>query len=291
MTLIFDICQIKIRCDLDFEVSISPDTNAFLTSPCQPALTFRFLPVSDLSFPKDKGTVRGVCRYFHWQTGYSIFWCFAGTERPYACVSGSADNPSALFCHYLPDSVKFLSTSKAVVDLLGLESLMLRHHALLLHAAFIRSNGRGILFTAPSGTGKSTQASLWEKYMGAEILNGDRAGIRKIGDTWHAFGLPYAGSSNIYRNESAPLKALVLLRQAKDNRISRISSAEAMRSIYPEITIHRWEPGFVNQAVDLFLELCTDVPFYLLECLPDEDAVRTLEGKLLLEEKPNSLER
>ena len=284
MTLFFDICQIKIRCDLDFEVSISPDTNAFLTSPCQPDLTFRFLPVSDLSFPNDEGTVRGVCRYYHWQTGYSIFWCIAGTDSPYARVSWSADNPSALFCHYLPDSVKFLSTSKAVVDLLGLESVMLHRHALLLHAAFIRSNGRGILFTAPSGTGKSTQASLWEKYMGAEILNGDRAGIRKIGDTWHAFGLPYAGSSNIYRNESAPLKALVLLRQAKENRISRISSAEAMRSIYPEITIHRWDPDFVAKALDLFLELCTDVPVYLLECLPDEGAVRTLEERLLLED-------
>ena len=285
MTLFFDICQIKIRCDLDFEVNISPDTNAYLTSSCQPDLTFRFLPVSNLSFPNDEGTARGVCRYYHWQTGYSIFWCIAGTERPYARVSWSADNPSALFCHYLPDSVKFLSTSKAVVDLLGLESLMLRHHSLLLHAAFIRSNGRGILFTALSSTGKSTQASLWEKYMGAEILNGDRAGIRKIGDTWHAFGLPYAGSSNIYRNESAPLKALVLLRQAKENRISRISSAEAMRSIYPEITIHRWDPDFVAKALDLFLELCTDVPVYLLECLPDEGAVRTLEERLLLEEK------
>ena len=58
-----------------------------------------------------------------------------------------------------------------------------------------------------------------------------------------------------------------------------------MRSIYPEITIHRWDPDFVAKALDLFLELCIDVPVYLQECLPDEGAVRTLEERLLLEEK------
>ena len=271
----------KIRVECPFEVNISPETEPFLDSSCQPDLSFRFLLVSDISLPEAKTTARGVCRYYNRQAGCDIFWCVTETDLPYARVCWDYHNRGELFFYYRSDAVQYLRTTKVLIDLLGLETVMLHRHALLLHAAFIRSNGRGILFTAPSGTGKSTQASLWEKHMGAETLNGDRAGIRKIGDTWHAFGLPYAGSSNIYRNESAPLKALVLLRQAKENRISRISASEAMRSIYPEVTIHRWDPGFVNQAVDLFLELCADVPIYLLECLPDEGAVRTLEERLL----------
>ena len=285
MTYFFDICQIKIQCELPFEVDILPDTKPFLTSFCKPDLIFRFLPVLKLSLPEKNVVERGISRFCTEEEGYSVYQCPIGTNEPNACVRWYTNSPEFLECEYLESCSSWLSSSRALIDLLSLESLMLRHHALLLHAALIRSNGRGILFTAPSGTGKSTQASLWEKYKGAEILNGDRAGIRKIGDTWHAFGLPYAGSSNIYRNESAPLKALVLLRQAKENRISRISSAEAMRSIYPEITIHRWDPDFVAKALDLFLELCTDVPVYLLECLPDEGAVRTLEERLLLEEK------
>lgn len=284
MTFFFHICKIKIRVECSFEVNISPETEPFLTSPCQPDISFRFLPVSDIALPKVKTIERGVCRYYNRHDGCDIFWCLTETNFPYAHVSWDYHTPGELFCYYLPGAVQYLRTTKALIDLLGLEAVMLHKYALLLHAAFIRSNGRGILFTAPSGTGKSTQASLWEKHMGAEILNGDRAGIRKIGDTWHAFGLPYAGSSNIYRNESAPLKALVLLRQAKENRVSRISSAEAMRFIYPEVTIHRWDPEFVDHAVNLFLELCGDVPVYLLECLPDEGAVRTLEDRLCLDE-------
>lgn len=291
MTFFYDICQIKIQCDCPFEVYISPETKPFLTDSCPPDVVFRFLPVTALPLPDPPGVRRGLSYFYQGQGQTRVYRCLAGESSPYACVRWDSETPDLLECTYLPQYQKLIASTRSVVDLLGIETLMLSHRALLLHAAFIRSNGRGILFTAPSGTGKSTQASLWEKHMGAEILNGDRAGVRKIGDTWHAFGLPYAGSSNIFRNESAPLRAVVLLRQAKENRIYRISSAEAMRSIYPEVTIHRWEPGFVNQAVDLFLELCSDVPFYLLECLPDEEAVRTLEGKLLLEEKPNSLER
>lgn len=291
MTVFYDICKIKIQCDCPFEVYISPETEPFLTEPCQPDLVFRFKPVQKLSMPEDKTVDRGISRFCEESGGYSVYQCPIGSNTPYAKIFWHLTAPDLLTCEYLDDGENRFGSSRTIIDWLGLETVMLHRHALLLHAAFIRSDGRGILFTAPSGTGKSTQASLWEKHMGAEILNGDRAGIRKIGNTWHAFGLPYAGSSNIYRNESAPLRAVVLLRQAKENRISRISSAEAMRFIYPEVTIHRWDPGFVNQAVDLFLELCSDVPFYLLECLPDEDAVRTLEGKLLLEEKPNSLER
>lgn len=289
MTYFFDICQIMIRVECPFQVNISPEMKPFLASTSQPDLVFRFLPVLKLSLPEAPIVDRGVSRYCQEPGGYSIYQCPVRSKEPYAKVSWHASEPMLLTCFYLDSGRPWITSSRAVIDLLGLETVMLHRHALLLHAAFIRSNGRGILFTAPSGTGKSTQASLWEKYMGAETLNGDRAGIRKIGDTWHAFGLPYAGSSNIYRNESAPLKALVLLRQAKENRISRISSAEAMRSIYPEITIHRWDPDFVSKALDLFLELCTDVPVYLLECLPNKAAVQTLEERLLLEEKQSAM--
>ena len=59
-------------------------------------------------------------------------------------------------------------------------------------ASFIRWQGRGILFSAPSGTGKSTQANLWVQHQGAEVINGDRAALRQVGGRWQAFGLPYA---------------------------------------------------------------------------------------------------
>lgn len=284
MTYYFEFCGIKICCLLPFSITVTKESLPFISEQFLPDITIEMNPVQSLPKHNNDGFWIVNSYYLNKSDGYAVYFYAHRSGSPYAYVSWNKHCPQKLDCFYLAGHENLISYSQNIVDLLCLESLLLNFGSIILHSSFIRSNGRGILFTAPSGTGKSTQASLWEKYMGAEILNGDRAGIRKIGDTWHAFGLPYAGSSNIYRNESAPLKALVLLRQAKENRISRISSAEAMRSIYPEITIHRWDPDFVAKALDLFLELCTDVPVYLLECLPDEGAVRTLEERLLLED-------
>lgn len=74
-------------------------------------------------------------------------------------------------------------------SLFALERRMLQKDSFILHSAYIRHRGRAILFSAPSGTGKSTQASLWAQYAGAEIINGDRALLQKVQDCWMARGL------------------------------------------------------------------------------------------------------
>lgn len=75
-----------------------------------------------------------------------------------------------------------MAFSRNICDLLGLERLLLSRQGLLLHASFIRWQDRGILFSAPSGTGKSTQADLWVRHRGAEVINGDRAALRRSAD-------------------------------------------------------------------------------------------------------------
>lgn len=54
--------------------------------------------------------------------------------------------------------------------------IMPEYHRFLMHGVVISWKGRGYMFTAPSGTGKSTHASLWKKYLGddVEIINGDK---------------------------------------------------------------------------------------------------------------------
>ena len=56
--------------------------------------------------------------------------------------------------------------------------------------------------------GKSTQADLWNKYEGCEIINGDRSAITKKDGVWNAYGLPFAGSSRIYKNVKNPIKCV-----------------------------------------------------------------------------------
>ena len=153
-----------------------------------------------------------------------------------------------------------------------------------LHSSLVqRREGDAILFTAPSGTGKSTQAGLWEQFAGADTLNGDRSMLRRVDGRWTAFGSPFAGTSGIYRNESAPVRALVVLRQAPENTIRRLPLAEAFRAIYSESVLPRWHTEAHQRVISLVTEIVSELPVYLLACTPDERPVtllrNTLEGE------------
>ena len=168
-----------------------------------------------------------------------------------------------------------------ILDFLGLEEPLLNKQAFLLHSSFISWKGNGILFTAPSGTGKSTQANLWEKYEKAEIYNGDRTIVRKIDDKFIGFGSPYAGSSGIYRNESAHVKAIVVLSQAKKNQIQRLNGRQAFLPLYKETLMNTWNSTYMTQMIDLLKEVSEKIPVYHLECRPDKEAVMLVKKAVL----------
>ena len=153
---------------------------------------------------------------------------------------------------------------------------------MLLHASLIEYKGIALAFTGPSGVGKSTQADLWHRCAGAQILNGDRAALRKEIHGWQAYGSPYAGSSGIYINRSAPLKALIVLRQGKENKLQPLGYTQALRCLYQELTVHHWERNFVAAATDLCLDLLENIPVYRLECRPEDSAVQLLKEGLRL---------
>ena len=146
----------------------------------------------------------------------------------------------------------------------------------------IKYEEKAIAFSGPSGVGKSTHADLWRTHLGATILNGDRAALRQTGEGWTAYGCPYAGTSGIYCNDSAPLAAIVVLRQGEQNHLRPVSAAEAFRYLYPEMTVHHWDAAFVAAATDLCANLITSVPVYLLECLPERDAALLVQKGLAL---------
>ena len=170
----------------------------------------------------------------------------------------------------LPEYISYFAGSEGIFNRIGLETLLLQYESLLLHASLIKFAGKAIAFAGPSGVGKSTHAALWT-CLGGQILNGDRAALRKEA-SWVAYGSPYAGTSGIYKNDSAPLAALVVLQQAQENRLRRLSETEAFRHIYPQISLHPWDKTFMGRATDLCLQMLAQVPVYLLECRPEESA-------------------
>ncbi|MDO4943367.1 MAG: hypothetical protein Q4E73_11120 [Lachnospiraceae bacterium] len=280
MQYLYQIAGLYVRCEIPFSVMICKESADFVygvENGHKKDLTVLFQPVKQLETTEENG-VWDVDRYHvHINEKRKVYYCPAPRHKPYACVTWDNEEKTILRCRYIKGKEYYLNYSRNLCDIIALDSLLLNHQGLLLHSAFIRWNGQGLLFSAPSGTGKSTQADLWVKYGGAEIINGDRAGLRKLDDGWTAYGLPYAGSSGVYRNESAPVTAIIVLRQAKENRICPLGPAEAIRYLYPEITIHQWDKEFVDQVMDLLTDLAFHVPIYLLECLPDQGAVELVK--------------
>lgn len=160
------------------------------------------------------------------------------------------------------------------------ESMLMGKDRLCVHAACVDTPLGGILFSGPSGIGKSTQADLWCACGGARQINGDRPILSRDGDGWLAWGSPYAGSSGCHVNENCRVRAIVMLGQGKECRIRRLNPSEAFREVWAGLTVHSWDRGFMERAVDLTLALTGNVPVYSFTCTPDASAVKYLETYL-----------
>ncbi len=161
-----------------------------------------------------------------------------------------------------------------------LERLMIERDGVILHSAYMERNGEAILFSAPSGTGKSTQAFLWEKYRHTRTINGDRTLLQKKDGIWHAYGWPICGSSEICINESFAIRAIVMLRQAKTNQIRRLYGFEAVRGVLSQLMVNGWSHTFQEKAFECLNEILEEIPVYLLSCDISEQAVECLENVL-----------
>lgn len=163
---------------------------------------------------------------------------------------------------------------------LGFEAMLIHKNRLCLHAACVDTELGGILFSGPSGIGKSTQAQLWCDNRGARQINGDRPILSQSEDGWLAWGSPYAGSSRCHINESCPVTAIVMLRQAEKCSLRRLSLPEAFRAVWSGLTVYSWDKAFAETASGLALELIASVPVLEFACTPDLQAVEYLEQGL-----------
>lgn len=238
------------------------------------------LAVAD-QFPVPEGTVAA-------QRGDILVLRRDGLERRYLGVKGQPE-PYACYMETSEKEARILLASHRrssmeldpmFSSLLALERRQMAYGGLILHCAFLVHRGEAILFSAPSGTGKSTQADLWARFRGTETLNGDRALIQKTGGRWHARGWPVCGSSGICENRDVPIRAVVMLSQAPENCARRLPPMQAFTRLYSQITVNRWDRQSQLQAMGLLEDLISSVPVYHLACTMDKTAVEALEQAL-----------
>ncbi len=164
--------------------------------------------------------------------------------------------------------------SEFALPLAAICSKLSFYNVILLHASCIDCDGQGLLFTGFSGVGKTTQAQLWKKNKNADIINGDKAFLREIDEDVFVCGLPWKGSSDYCLNRMTKLKGIVILRQAKENKIRRLSMLEATEMFMPHIFLPHWDSECLDKAIDTFEKIISTVSVYLLECRADSEAVK-----------------
>ena len=144
---------------------------------------------------------------------------------------------------------------------------------LLFHGSVIAVDGVAYLFTAKSGTGKSTHTRLWREHFGerAVMINDDKPLLKITDSGVTVYGTPYDGKHRISTNTSAPLKAICMLYRGEENQIRQVTKSEAYPMLLQQT--HRPMNGAKMQAVFTLLDkMCEHLKIYHLDCNMDPDA-------------------
>lgn len=194
-------------------------------------------------------------------------------------IKASADWKTAEFCFAHKD--RLFCLNNALMILYAFCSA--KYGTLEMHASVIACQGRGFLFLAPSGTGKSTHSQMWlSSIPGSELLNDDNPIVRihPDGEVW-VYGSPWSGKTPCYRNMAVPVGAFVRIRRAPFNKCSRTSVIESYANIYSSCSGFKASREMGDAIHSTLNSIATTVPCFTMECLPDGAAAIECADKVL----------
>ncbi len=168
---------------------------------------------------------------------------------------------------YSPAYLETLALYRKIADAL------IDHNTILFHGSSLAIDGKGYIFTAKSGTGKSTHTRLWREVFGERVVmvNDDKPLIKITDNGAFVFGTPWCGKHNLGSNISVPLCGIVSLERSEKNRIREIDS----KSIFPKIlsqTYRTNNPLGLQKTLSLIDKLLIFVRVYKLGCNMNKDA-------------------
>lgn len=273
----YNICDIQLQLNTPREIWVEFVSQAFETAACtRNDVEIGLTTVPDVtpagqlcSRHREKPVWRGGDKIF--RGDHDLF-----REKMHICTEYSLNEPNRLTCYVREEDWLWATRSKYLWPGVMLNYILLHQRGLIFHASYIAHEGQGILFVAPSGTGKSTQAELWRIHRGADIINGDKAGVT-LRETPMVHGVPFSGTSGICKNMSLPLQAVVVLSQAAENTVCRLGAAQAVSVLCPNVFVDQAVAEEWQLALNLLLDLVAQVPVYSLACTPDVRAVEALE--------------
>ncbi len=154
----------------------------------------------------------------------------------------------------------------------------------LIHASLVRQNGYGYAFIAKSGTGKSTQVSMWLRHLpGCDLMNDDNPIVRIIDEKAYIYGSPWSGKTPCYRNVKAKLGAITQIDRAKVNSVDKLTPVEAFAVLLPSCSSMKWDLDIFNNICDTITKLIETTGIYTLHCLPNKEAAEVCNQAIKVE--------
>ena len=217
------------------------------------------------------GQVHGLCRDYKYDGVPQLVIKTEQGDIDYEReCSAAEDRLAGRAVREFPDSyLETLAVYRKIADSL------IEWDTLLFHGSCVAVDGEAYLFTAKSGTGKSTHTALWREYFGerAVMVNDDKPLIRLTADGAVVYGTPWRGKHELGENISAPLRAICVLERAEDNSIRAVTA----RQVYPMLLqqTHRpAHPAKMARTLTLLDRLSASVGLYRLGCNMQIQAAR-----------------
>ena len=153
---------------------------------------------------------------------------------------------------------------------------MVQYGSMVFHGSVVAVDGQGYLFTAKSGTGKSTHTRLWRELFGerAVMVNDDKPILHVADDRVTVYGTPYNGKHRLGSDISVQLKAICILQRAEENHIEPISKAEAYAMLLQQV--YRPQDSKAMRDTLFYIDKMAElVSLYRLGCNMDISAAET----------------
>lgn len=153
-------------------------------------------------------------------------------------------------------------------------TVLIEKDAFLVHGALIEYKGKGYLFCAKSGTGKTTHIMLWQKLFGEEVrvINGDKPLLRMIDGELYGYGTPWCGKEGLNINARTKLDRICFIERAECNSISPADEFFSLQRLLSQVMIT--DSANLDKQLSLVDKLLSCTKSYRLCCNMDLDAAR-----------------
>lgn len=156
---------------------------------------------------------------------------------------------------------------------------ILRFEGFQFHASAVQLDGKAYLFSAPSGTGKSTHTEKWRRLFGAEIINDDKPVLRRVDGKWMVYGTPWSGKHDLSKPVGVPLGGIAFLQRGEENGIRKMLLNEAVPAMISQCLrlVHK---ECMRKQLELIDKLLKEIPVWRLTCRNDDEAAMVSYGAM-----------